>query len=325
MVAVSSDRSAPRVAFALRDPLPWDDVVQIVRTAEETDYEAVFLPEVGARETFSTLSALAQRTSTMRLATGVVTTVARRASVTAMAAATVHDVSGGRMILGLGAGPSGPGALERLRAYVSDVRALLSGKAIAEERRGEPFRLGLAVDRPPPIWIAALGPRAVELAGAVADGALLNWCTPERVAAARRSIADAAARAGRDPAALTIGVYVRAVVGQEPEHAMPALRSAAAQYASFPAYARQFEAMGLGQQARAAAEALRSGRLERVPDALIGSVAVVGDAATASARLGEYRAAGADLVVVYPVPVLDPVSSVMATLFALAPRPAVES
>src|SRR5215217_1460557 len=124
MVAMTADRNRQRTGLALRDALAWNDVVEVVRTAEETGYDALFLPEVGAREAFATLSALATRTSRIRLATGVVTTLDRRVSVTAMAAATVHDVSQGRMILGVGTGPSGPGALERLRRYVEDARAL---------------------------------------------------------------------------------------------------------------------------------------------------------------------------------------------------------
>jgi alkanesulfonate monooxygenase SsuD/methylene tetrahydromethanopterin reductase-like flavin-dependent oxidoreductase (luciferase family) len=314
-----------RTAFALREPLPWDDVVEIVGTGEHIGYETLFLPEIGARETFATLSALAGRTSTLGLASGVVTTVARAVSVSAMAAATVQDVSGGRMILGLGTGPGGRGALDRLRAYVVDVRTLIEGGTVEEERRGRPFRLGFPVQPPLPVWIAALGPKAVALGGEVADGVILNWCTPERVAEARRSIEASARAAGRDPRDVTISVYVRAVVGQEPEHAMPALAAAAALYASYAAYARQFDAMGLGDEAMAAAEALRTGELERVPDRLIRSVAVMGDRADAMTRLDAYRDAGADVVVVYPVAVLDPVSSILATLFGLAPRPAVES
>ncbi|MGZ4155020.1 MAG: LLM class flavin-dependent oxidoreductase, partial [Actinomycetota bacterium] len=193
------------------------------------------------------------------------------------------------------------------------------------ERDGASFRLGLAVERPLPVWIAALGPKAVALGGAVADGVILNWCTPERVAEARRSIEASARAAGRDPRDVTISVYVRAVVGQEPEHAMPALAAAAALYASYPAYGRQFDAMGLGDEARAAAGALRTGELERVPEHLIRSVAVVGDRTDSMTRLDAYREAGADVVVVYPVAVLDPVSSILATLFALAPRPTVEA
>ncbi len=324
MVAMSTG-STGRTALALRDALPWDDLVEVVRTAEETGYETLFLPEVGARETFSTLAALAQRTSTIGLATGVVTTVARRVGVTAMAAATVQDVSGGRMILGIGTGPSGPGALERLRAYASDLRTLFGGGAIDEERRGERFALGLQVERPVPVWIAALGPRSVELGGAVADGVILNWCTPERVREARAAVDEAARSAGRNPADVTIAVYVRAVVGQEPDHALPALRRFAGSYASYPPYARQFTAMGLGPEGAAAADAFRAGRLQEVPEALVRAVTVTGSREDAAERLDAYRSAGADVVVVYPVAVLDPTSSILATVFALAPRPAVEA
>jgi alkanesulfonate monooxygenase SsuD/methylene tetrahydromethanopterin reductase-like flavin-dependent oxidoreductase (luciferase family) len=124
---------------------------------------------------------------------------------------------------------------------------------------------------------------------------------------------------------VTVAVYVRAVVGQDDGVAMPALQAAAAQYASYGAYRRQFELTGLGAAAAAAAAAMREGRPEAVPEELIRAVCVMGEAAAAGARLRRYREAGADLPVVYPVPVLDPVSSVLGTLFGLAPTPAVET
>ncbi|MEW6059150.1 MAG: LLM class flavin-dependent oxidoreductase [Actinomycetota bacterium] len=104
-----------RVGFALREALPWRELVQVVETGERTGYEAVFVPEIAGREAFATLAGLAVHTTVLRLGTGVVTAVARGLSVTAMGAATVHELSGGRMILGLGTGRAGPGALERLR------------------------------------------------------------------------------------------------------------------------------------------------------------------------------------------------------------------
>lgn len=313
-----------RVGFAMREPLPWRDVVGIVGTGERIGYEAVFLPEIAGRETFSTLAGLAGATSTLKLGTGVVTIVARRIGTTAMAAATVHELSGGRMVLGLGTGPSRPGALARLREYVMLIRAAVSGAAVHTDEGS--FRLTLDPGSGPvPIWIAALGPKAMRLAGEVADGAILNWCPPERVAEARRLIAEGAEAVGRDPTAVSVGVYVRACVGQEAEHALPALKEAAGQYASYGAYRRQFEAVGLGQEAARASAALRAGRPYDVPEVLVRATCASGDAAEAAARLQAYRDAGADLPIVYPVPVLEPVSSIEGTLFALAPHPAVES
>ena len=101
---------------------------------------------------------------------------------------------------------------------------------------------------------------------------------------------------------------------------MEVLRRAAGEYASYPSYARQFSAVGLGEEAAAAARAHRSGRTREVPEALVRAVALVGDPAAARERLEEYRTAGADLRVVYPVVGgTEPVRRLTATLRALAP------
>src|SRR5436189_2371745 len=124
--------------------------------------------------------------------------------------------------------------VDRLRATVEMLRSAYAGET-ATTPEGEPFRLALVPERPPPIWIAALGPKATRLAGAIADGVLLNWCTPERVARAREELAGGAAEGGRDPAEVTVGVYVRACVHVDADAAWLAVSAAAAQYASYPA------------------------------------------------------------------------------------------
>ena len=139
------------------------------------------------------------------------------------------------------------------------------------------------------------------MAAEVADGVLLNWCTPERVGAARAAIQEGAAAAGRDPADVTVAVYVRASLGASDEECMRALRTAAGEYASYPAYARQFALMGLEAEAERAAAAHAAGRPDDVPEHLVRSVALVGDPFAARERLDAYREAGADLPVVYPV------------------------
>jgi 5,10-methylenetetrahydromethanopterin reductase len=288
MPAVDEKRQQGGTAFTIRDPLPWPEVASVGHEGERLGYSAVFLPETDGRDTLAALVGLAGETSTLLLGSGVIPMAARRAKLAAMAAATVQERSGGRHILGVGTGGAAPGALERLRRYVGEIREHLDGAA-------------LDLPRPVPIWIAALGPRATRLAGEIADGVILNWCTPDRVAEAREAIRVAAGEAGRDPDAVTIAVYVRASFS---ERADEALLAAAAGYASYASYARQFEAMGV----------------QPSPEAIVDAVCLRGDPDRASDRLEAYRRAGADLPVVYPVlAVGEGGESALTALRALSP------
>jgi alkanesulfonate monooxygenase SsuD/methylene tetrahydromethanopterin reductase-like flavin-dependent oxidoreductase (luciferase family) len=300
-----------------REVLPWHEIVLLTETAEETGYEAVFTPEIAAREAFATLSGLASATGELRLATGVVPLEARAPATLAMAAVTLQDISDGRFILGVGSREAIRSARDRLRA----LRELLAGGSDGD---AGPLDIARPEGVDVPVYLAALGPRMTELAGEAADGVLLNWCTPERVAEARAQVARGAERAGRDPSGVTVCVYVRACLGHEEVHALAALGEAAAQYASMPKYRRQFDAMGLGSEADRAARASTGGPRSGVPVALLRNVCVWGTREEGLGRLEDYHRAGADLVVVYPVPVQEAVSSTMGTLLAAAPNPAVE-
>jgi alkanesulfonate monooxygenase SsuD/methylene tetrahydromethanopterin reductase-like flavin-dependent oxidoreductase (luciferase family) len=323
-----------RTGVVLRDPLLWHDLVEIVEAAEDTGYEAVFVPEIAGREAFSTLAGFATSTSRMALGTGVVTISSRTPTTTAMAAATVHDISGSRMIVGVGTGDpkalrhmASGGVLALTRRYVQVVKQALSGDTAKAEPlfglRG--FRLALSLESaPPPVWLGALGDRMIRLAGEVADGVLLNWCTPERVAQAKRLVREGAERADRDPADVTVAVYVRACLGVEEPVALEALRKMTGLYASFPNYRRQLEVMGLGEKAALAAKAFAGGRPEEIPESLVRSLSVVGGRGEALARFAAFREAGADLVLCYPVAALETLSSVLGTVLAAAPTPALE-
>jgi alkanesulfonate monooxygenase SsuD/methylene tetrahydromethanopterin reductase-like flavin-dependent oxidoreductase (luciferase family) len=254
----------------------------------------------------------------MLLGTGIVPMTSRETLLTAMGAATVHERSGGRLVLGLGTGPVVPGALDRLRGEVRALRALFAGEPV--EREGERIHLSLDPGSRVPIWISALGPRAMRLAGEVADGVILNWCPPERVAFARERIREGAEAAGREPSEVTVAVYVRGCVEQDEAAALAALRVAAGQYASFPAYARQFGAVGLAEEAALALDAHRAGAPSSVPERLVREICLLGGRADALSRLDAYREAGADLSVVYPVSAGEPAPSILGTLLALAPE-----
>jgi len=306
-------------AFALRDPFPWETFQGLVSECKSLGYAAVFLPEIFGRDALVALGALAGSTDRLLLGTGIIPMTSRTPLLTGMAAASVQERSGGRLILGLGTGPAVAGALDRLRELVGLLRRLLAGEPVDID--GRTRQLSLVPEIPVPIWISALGPKAVRLAGEIADGALLNCCLPERVAAARAEVREGADAAGRDPAGVTIAAYVRASLGADEAAAFRALQAAIGEYASYPAYARQFAAMGLGDSASAAAAAFTAGRPQDVPECLVREVCLIGDPAGARARLEEFRDAGADLPVVYPVvTAADPTGSASETLHALAPN-----
>jgi 5,10-methylenetetrahydromethanopterin reductase len=270
----------------VREPFDVEDVAGAVSLAEETGYRSVWVPDHGVWEPFTLLGYLARRSSRVGLATGVVTLASRRPAELAAATLTLDRVSGGRAILGVGSGP------ERRLAAVADrldeVDAALRGTV--------------------PRYLAALGPSMATLAGRAADGVLLNWCTPERVARARREVAAGAEAAGRNPGEITVAVYVRACLGHDRERALEALGLAAEMYAGIPAYRRQLEADGV----------------EASPDRMARALCVWGDRDEALERLARWRDAGADLVVVYPVPAQEATSSLMGTIMAAAPDPSVE-
>jgi alkanesulfonate monooxygenase SsuD/methylene tetrahydromethanopterin reductase-like flavin-dependent oxidoreductase (luciferase family) len=316
MAAVTTSRQA--LGFALRDVRPWAGLAAAVREGERLGYERLFLPEIpGGRDAVATLSALASEAPGLGLATGILPMTARSALATAMAAATLQERSGGRFVLGLGTGPAAPGALGRLRGLVTTLRRLLAGERV--ELEGRALRLHPPPDPPPPIWISALGPKAVRLAGAVADGVLLNWCTPERVAVARAELAEGAREGGRAADAITVGAYVRACLVPDEAAALRAMRVAAGEYAAIPAYRNQAATLGLGADADVAAAAFRAGRPDDVPEAFVRALGLLGDPAVARSRVDRYREAGLTLPIVYPVATEDAAASVRVTLAALAP------
>ena len=299
-----------------RDVLSWSDLRETVVMAEGLGYRGVFMPQQWAWEPLATLAALAGETERMSLASGVLPLDARDPRELVLGATSVQAISEGRFALGLGAASS----MAATREQVIGIRDALRGNegSLPEAR----MVLG-PLDRPPtspvPVYLAALGPRMVALAGEVADGVILNWCNPERVAEARAAIGN------RDD--FILAVYVRAGLSHVDDHALEALQVTAARYVLLDHYARQLEAIGLGKDLRAARTGLERDGHPRdvVSERLLEATCVWGDRERALARLGEYHHAGADLVVVYPVPAGEAVSSIAGTMMAAAPEPAVEA
>src|SRR5471030_521058 len=194
------------------------DQLTIVQEAERLGYDSVWAAEAYGSDTATVLGWLAGQTSTIRLGSGIFQMPGRSAAMTAMTAATIDELSGGRMVLGIGS--SGPQVaegwhgqrfarqLQRTREYVAVVR-----QALARERvqfKGETLELPLPdgpgkalklminpVQERIPIFLAAIGPKNTALAGEIADGWIPTFFSPEYVADFRKLLQEGADRAGR--------------------------------------------------------------------------------------------------------------------------------
>jgi alkanesulfonate monooxygenase SsuD/methylene tetrahydromethanopterin reductase-like flavin-dependent oxidoreductase (luciferase family) len=195
--------------------------------AEERGYFGLWRAEGVAWDAFAVCTLWAERTTRLQLATGIVSAITRQPPALARAAVTVQEVSRGRFRLGLGVGnnPEVMQPASPLTAIAQVVRAV----------RGH-WRDGLVPDvtQPaPPLWLAALRPKMVELATRVADGVLLNWATPEFVRQVRQ-------RVGPN---FPIACFVRSSAGSR-DAALAALRHDLAFYRRLEVYRRSLAFQG---------------------------------------------------------------------------------
>lgn len=260
-------------------------------------------------------------------------------------AATVGELTGGRFILGIGTGgiysaefrhtfhlPAYP-AVRMMRDYLVTLRGLLAGEKVDYEGTAVTVRgLQLAFRPPPvPLYLGALGPQMLRLAGEAADGAALNWCTPEQIAWSRQEVAKGARRAGRDPQAVQIAEYIRICVDDDEAAARRAFARAVMGYAlarpgasKEHGYRAHFGRMGFDAaltelEARRDGGATESELADAFPDDLLRLVGYYGrpdGAAAAFRRLAE----GLDVAIVRVVGARAGVESARAVMRTCAPE-----
>lgn len=321
----------------------WPAVLpDVAAFAEDCGYVAAFTEEANALDAVTVLAAATRTTSRMQLGTAIVPVFGRAPAVVAMEAMSLQALSGGRFVLGVGASSEPVAArwrgepyerpVTRVREYIEVLRTLLAGERVVYDGRTIQvggFRVALDVPVPPPIYVAALGPRTLQLGGELADGVLLALVTPHRVAEAAAAVADAARAAGRDPASVDIAGRLLVVVDEPEDDARRYLQRLLAFYLSTEVYRRSFRRQGFdehidrflwlwsaGHRAEAAAS---------IPEELLDVAALRGTADEVRALLDTYRAAGLRTPILYPqTTATDPDerrARIEAMLTALAPPP----
>jgi probable F420-dependent oxidoreductase len=294
-----------------------DDAVERVRLAESLGYEAVYVTHIAGRESLTVVTAYALATSRIKVGTGVVPIYTRTPTTMAQTAATIDELCGGRLTLGLGVshrpvvegwhGQTIDRPVAEMREYVSIVRAILRGE---HPPQGEKWRTGFhlfGLDPRPQlrIYIAALSPAMLRLAGEIADGVLLWLCSPSYIReVVVPSVAAGRERAGRTLDGFDIAPAVPAALTEDRAAAFGALRRELIPYFGLPFYRTMIERSGFG--ADIAAYDAAAGDLDAmqaaISDEFLEQLTAVGDEQAVRAGIDRYHEAGASSPCVGPIP-----------------------
>jgi probable F420-dependent oxidoreductase len=287
-------------------------ILDLAGRADRLGYGSLWVAEVTGIEAFGVLGAVSQAVPGLSLGTGVLPMQVRTPPLLAMAAASLQALAPGREVL-IGVGVSSPvvagdwhGAgyparpLAWMREFIALLRQCLSGDKVSfagEYYQVRNFRLGVELgDRRPRIILGALGEGMLRLAGAEADGVLLNYLPASHVPWSVQQV-----RRGGNA---TIYANIHVGVGDRAA-AAPQARYDLFSYAVVDAYAGSFTRAGFGRAVQAIRAAHRAGdrarALAAVPDEMIDAINVVGDPALVAGTIGAYRRAGVEVPVVFPL------------------------
>ena len=282
--------------------------VDLARLAEALGYESVWVTHGSGRDSFLVLAAYGAATTRLGLGNGVVPIYPRHPVAMAQAALTLSELTGGRFTLGVGVshrasmeamlGLTLREPLAVMREYVAVLRGALGGSV---SFAGRHYRVtwSLAVaERPaaPPIYLAALSRNMLELAGEIADGAVLWLCSPGYVRdVAVPALERGRARAGKTLAGFEIVAAVPLAISDDAPGALGAFRAELARYLTLPFYRAMLEASGLGK------ELALFDRSGEVAEGLTRAVGAVGAAEAGRSFVRAYREAGVTLPAIRPI------------------------
>jgi 5,10-methylenetetrahydromethanopterin reductase len=298
------------------------DIVELARQAEASGFESMWLNEDIGRDSFAMLSAVATTTKSIGLGTAIVNVYTRSAFQIAMAAATVDELSLGRVRLGLSVGHHPwndlahgiplEAPLARLREYVEFIRKALTGKQFTHDGRffsGVNSKLGVNRTRPKlPIYVGATGPRMVALAGEVADGLLTNVVSPYYIANfTAQQFRDSAQRAGRDPGPLELTAIATCCADEDRPTALRYARATFMQrFRSHPERMINTQRPDYREELLALKDLVNRGEIERaeeqLSEPLATSFVAAGNGGDVRRAVSEYFKAGCTRVIMAPFP-----------------------
>lgn len=211
-----------KFGITLKPDHRFDRSVDLAKRAEANgfSYGWMFDSHVLWREPYPLLTLIGNATTDMRLGTCVTNPATRDVTVTASVLATLNEITGGRMDLGIGRGDSArrvmgkqPTTVAYMEECCAVIRALTAGETVSLD--GTDIQLDWATHGPVPIWVAGYGPMALAAAGRVADGIILQLADPDIIRWCIGFVRAAAEAAGRDPDAIEVMAAAPAYVADD--------------------------------------------------------------------------------------------------------------
>ena len=299
-----------------------EQAIERVRLAESLGYDSTYVTHIAGRDSLTVLAAYAAATERIRLGTGVLPIYSRTPAATAQTAATIDELSGGRMVLGVGVshrltveawyGQSIDRPVAEMREYVGAIRAMFRGEEPPEgEKWPTKFRfMGYDVRPEMPIYVAALSPNMLRLAGEIGDGVLLWLCDPPYVRdVVIPEVTKGRERAGKGLEGFDIVPAVPAAVTADRDATLERLRGDLVTYLSLPFYRSMLERSGFGGEIAGFDEGIAAGDVERakasMSEAMLDSLGGFGGGAEVRGAVERYLDAGATSPGVSPVPTAD--------------------
>jgi alkanesulfonate monooxygenase SsuD/methylene tetrahydromethanopterin reductase-like flavin-dependent oxidoreductase (luciferase family) len=248
-------------------------IVDLGPAIERAGFQAFWKGEADSPDPYALLAGLAVTTRSLVLGTAIVHVHARSAVTLAVQTATLQEISGGRFWLGVGVAnqriASWHGArlerpLETARRYLERTRRVAAG-----ETDETSFVLGWKPRHPRfPTFLAALGPKMSRLSGEVADGAIVNMATAEKLAEIVRLVREGARTAGKDESSVQVIAKVRVSLDPDRDRARARLRKLAALYTVADHYRDMLAASGFEAEVSKASAAAAEGGLRSATHAI---------------------------------------------------------
>jgi probable F420-dependent oxidoreductase len=319
------DRLGMTIPF---DGVPLHAQRGLIEELADRGYTDVWSAEVSGADAFTPLALAATWAPSLRLGTAIVPAFTRGPATIAQSAAAMAQAAPGRFVLGIGTssnvivedwnGIRFERPYQLTRDVVRFVRAALTGAKVTEDYESfsiRSFTLGLRLDEPVPILVAALRPGMLRLAGREADGAIINWLSADDV---RRVVPIVTGAGDGSRKEIVARIFVAPIA--DPETARGIARRAVAAYLNVPVYAAFHEWLGRGDRLAGMWERWRAGdrraALDAVPDDVVDELVVWGTPEACRRHIERYRANGVDTPMIALLPGCDPAQA----LRDLAPR-----